>query len=57
MKNLLHTGTEPDLEELLRDEEMTALLARDGLAAEDVRAHAAAARLALQQRQGIEEAA
>lgn len=51
------SGIEPDLEELLRDEEMTALLARDGLAPEDVRAHAAAARLALQQRDDINAAA
>lgn len=51
------TGAEPDLEDLLHDEEMAALLAHDGLKPDDVRAHAEAARLALQQRRRVDKAA
>lgn len=57
MNNWLEPGTEPDVEDLLRDEEMAALLARDGLNADDVRACAAAARTALQHRESVREAA
>ena len=45
------------IETLLRDEEMAALLARDGLDPDAVRAHAETARRALQQRARLAEAA
>lgn len=57
MRNWLEPGTEPDIESLLRDEEMLALLARYGLRLADVRDHVEIARRALQQRARLAEAA
>lgn len=57
MTDWLEPGVEPDIETLLRDEEMAALLARDGLDPDAVRAHAETARRALQQRARLAEAA